>query len=161
MLAILLGVTALVAIRHVTVFSERAVARQLRRSARTFSSCPKGRPWTTTTPPMHGQTLPEEHVTDHSGELAGVEKLSPKLCVPARLEREPVTLTGILPQSEFQAKAAWQSVGIFTKSTSAARGRVRTVDRIRSPDARHRAGHREPRRKPGHRRLRPGRTAAG
>ena len=65
---------------------------------------------------MNGQTLPEEHVSQIMlAGLTGVERLSPKLCVPAELEGQPVTLTGILPQSEFQAKAAWQTAALFTQ----------------------------------------------
>jgi putative ABC transport system permease protein len=46
--------------------------------------------------------------------LEGVQKISPKLSVPAELNGRRITLTGILPQSEFEAKAAWQSVEVFS-----------------------------------------------
>jgi putative ABC transport system permease protein len=49
----------------------------------------------------------------------GVEKLSPKLCVPTKLDGQDVTVTGILPQSEFEAQAAWQTVGMFAKNKHA------------------------------------------
>jgi putative ABC transport system permease protein len=55
---------------------------------------------------LHGETLPEELVTRLAlSNLEGVDNLSPKLCVPATLSGRNVTLTGILPTSEFQAKA--------------------------------------------------------
>ena len=47
--------------------------------------------------------------------LEGVDNLSPRLCVSAMLASRPVTLTGILPRSEFQAKAAWGGAGIFAR----------------------------------------------
>jgi putative ABC transport system permease protein len=65
---------------------------------------------------QNGQTLPEEHVSHIMlAGLTGVERLSPRLCVPVELKGRRVTLTGILPQSEFQAKDAWQTVTLFKK----------------------------------------------
>jgi putative ABC transport system permease protein len=48
--------------------------------------------------------------------LTGVERLSPKFCIATQLNGQPVTLTGILPQSEFQAQAAWQTAALFTST---------------------------------------------
>jgi putative ABC transport system permease protein len=48
-------------------------------------------------------------------DLQGVDNLSPKLCVPVELQGRQFTLTGILPKSEFQAKAAWAGAGIFSR----------------------------------------------
>lgn len=116
-LAILLGVAALVAIRHVTVFSERAVGSQLSSLGANILILPK----TATlqdyySADANGQTLPEEHVSAIMlASLTGVEKLSPKLSTPVKLGAHTVTLTGILPQSEFQAKAAWQTAMMFQK----------------------------------------------
>ena len=115
-LAILLGVTALVAIRHVTVFSEREVGTQLQSLGANVLVLPK----TATLQDYYSadlteQTLPESHVSSILlANLPGVERLSPKLCVSTKLGDRAVTLTGILPQSEFQAKAAWQSVSLFS-----------------------------------------------
>lgn len=115
-LAILLGVTALVAIRHVNVFSEAQVKQQLETLGANVLILPKGATLQDYyAADLHGQTLPEEHVSAVLlAGLMGVEKLSPKLCVPASLGDRTVTLTGILPQSEFQAKAAWQTVGLLS-----------------------------------------------
>ncbi len=115
-LAILLGVTALVAIRTVTVFSESAVARELDALGANVLILPKNVSLQDYyAADLHGETLPEEYVERITlSKLEGVDNLSPKLCVPATLGNLPVTLTGILPKSEFQAKAAWGSVGIFT-----------------------------------------------
>ena len=115
-LAILLGVTALVAIRHVTVFSEREVGRQLESLGANVLILPKDATLQDYySADLTQQTLPESHVSSILlANLPGVERLSPKLCVQTTIADRPVTLTGILPQSEFQAKAAWQSVSLFS-----------------------------------------------
>lgn len=114
-LAILLGVAALVAIRHVTVFSEREVGRQLQSLGANVLVLPKEATLQDYyAADLSGETLPESHVsTILLANLEGVEQLSPRLCVAAELGSEKVTLTGILPQDEFQAKAAWQSTALF------------------------------------------------
>lgn len=115
-LAILMSVAAIVAIRHVTVFSEREVGRQLDSLGANVLILPKG----TTLQDFYSadlskETIPESHVSSIlMANLAGVERLSPKLSVQTTVGDEPVTLTGILPQSEFQAKAVWQSVSLFS-----------------------------------------------
>jgi putative ABC transport system permease protein len=116
-LAILLGVAALVAIRHVTVFSEREVGRQLQTLGANILVLPKGASLQDYySADQNGMTLPEERVTQILlAGLPGVEKLSPRLCVPVVLEGAAVTLAGILPQAEFQTKEAWQTVSLFQK----------------------------------------------
>jgi putative ABC transport system permease protein len=115
-LAILLGVTALVAIRHVTVFSEREVGQQLQSLGANVLVLPKSATLQDYySADLTTQTLPETHVSSILlANLPGVERLSPKLCVAAKIGDRAVTLTGILPQSEFQAKTAWQSVSLFS-----------------------------------------------
>ena len=116
-LAIFLGVAALVAIRHVTVFSEREVAQQLETLGANILILPKGSSLQDYySADLNGSTLPEERVSQVLlASLPGVEKLSPKLCVPVKIAGQDVILTGILPQSEFKAKAAWQTVSMFSK----------------------------------------------
>lgn len=115
-LAILLGVTALVAVQHVSVFSEREVANQLQSLGANVLVLPK----TTTlqdyySADLSDQTLPESHVASIlMANLPGVERLSPRLCSPIELGGRKVTLTGILPQSEYQSKSAWQTVSLFS-----------------------------------------------
>src|SRR3990172_2948471 len=105
-LAILLGVAALVAIRHITVFSERQVGRQLQSLGANILVLPQGASLQDYySADQNGLTLPEERATQILlAGLTGVERLSPRLCVPIRLEGQPLTLVGILPQAEFQAK---------------------------------------------------------
>jgi putative ABC transport system permease protein len=117
LLAILLGVTALVAIRTVTVYSELAVAREMDSLGANILILPKGVSLQDYySADLHGETLPEEYVGRITlSKIEGVDNLSPKLCVPTTLDGKEVTLTGILPKSEFQAKAAWGGAGIFSR----------------------------------------------
>jgi putative ABC transport system permease protein len=114
-MAILLGVSALVTMRHVTVFSEREVTQQLNSLGANILILPKDASLQDYySADLNGQTIPEQHAAQIMlAGLTGVEKLSPKLCVQAELADRPVTLTGILPQSEFKAQAAWQTVDMF------------------------------------------------
>lgn len=151
-LAILLGVTALVAIRNVTDYSEQAVARELDRLGANLLVLPKGVTLQDYyAADLHGQTLPESHVSRVVfANLRGVENLSPKLCVPATLGERSVTLTGILPQSEFQAKAAWGGAQLFSNKHVGCKGakvhnsapaepeslaRQRTIQELRKDEA--------------------------
>ncbi|MEX2288477.1 MAG: FtsX-like permease family protein [Planctomycetaceae bacterium] len=127
---IILGVAALVAIHNVTYFSERAVARELEALGANVLVLPQG----VTLQDyygadLHGQTIPEEMVHQLAfSNLEGVENLSPKLCVPARVNDRSVILTGVLPQSEFQAKAAWQSANLFSKHKGCKKAHCTTDD---------------------------------
>lgn len=116
LLTITLGVAALVAIRNVAFYSERAVARELEALGANVLVLPQGVTLQDYySADLHGQTMPEELVQQLAfSNLEGVESLAPKLCVPARLDERGIILTGILPQSEFQAKAAWQSANLFS-----------------------------------------------
>ena len=65
---------------------------------------------------MQSETIPEEYVTQLAmSDIAGLDNISPKLSVPVQLHGKSFTLTGILPKSEFQAKAAWGGAGIFSR----------------------------------------------
>lgn len=137
-LAILLGVAALVAIRHVTVFSEQEVERQLSSLGANILVLPKAASLQDYyAADQNGQTLPEERVADIllSG-LAGVEKISPRLCVPAKLANESINLTGILPQSELKAMSSWQSVSLFdNKHVGCKKASCGPSEEDKSPDA--------------------------
>jgi putative ABC transport system permease protein len=116
LVAVLLGVTALVAIRTVTHFSELAVAREMDSLGANVLILPKGvSVQDYYAADTHGEVLPEDYVERITlSKLQGVDNLSPKLCVQATLGGRPVTVTGILPKSEFQAKASWGGAGIFS-----------------------------------------------
>ena len=72
---------------------------------------------------MHGRTIPEEYVTRLAfARMSGVNNLAPKLCVAAEVNTVPVTLTGILPKSEFAAKASWQGMTLMMNPVGTERG---------------------------------------
>lgn len=116
LLSITLGVTALVAIRSVTIYSELAVSSQMEALGANVLLLPQAATLQDYyAADANGGMLPEEHaVTLALANLEGVEKISPKLSVPVELNGRRVTLTGILPQSEFEAKAAWGSTMAFS-----------------------------------------------
>jgi putative ABC transport system permease protein len=116
-LVILLGVAALVAAWGLAAAAERAVARELDALGANVLILPRGVSLQDYyAADLHGEVLPEEYVTRLAlSGVQGVDNLSPKLCVPAALAGRTVALTGILPRSEFQAKAAWQGAGIFAR----------------------------------------------
>ncbi|MBD3236895.1 MAG: FtsX-like permease family protein [Candidatus Eisenbacteria bacterium] len=116
-LAVFLGITAIVAIRNVTFFSEKAVARELDALGANVLILPKS----VTVQDyfqadLHGAQIPEEYVTRLVlSDLQGLDNLSPKLSVPVEIQGHEVVLTGILPKAEFQAKAMWKGAGIFAR----------------------------------------------
>ncbi|MBX3411485.1 MAG: ABC transporter permease [Pirellulales bacterium] len=137
-LTIVLSVGALVAIRHITTFSERAIGRQLEQLGANVLVLPQG---TTLqdyySADLSDRTLPESHAsTILLANLSGVDRLSPRLCVSTSLGNRGVTVTGILPQSEFEANAAWQSVGVFAADrTGCGRANCNMKELDASPEA--------------------------
>ena len=114
---IFLGITTVVAIRNITHYSEKAVARELDSLGANVLILPKSVSLQDYyAADMHEQVIPEEYVMRLTmSDLQGVDNLSPKLCVPVELAGRNYSLTGILPKSEFQAKAAWAGAGIFSR----------------------------------------------
>jgi putative ABC transport system permease protein len=117
LLAILLGITAIVAIKNITFYSEKAVAQELDALGANILALPKSVTLENYySADMQGEEFPEEYVTRLArSNLQGVDNLSPKLSVPVELNGRKFTLTGILPKSEFQAKALWQAAGVFSR----------------------------------------------
>jgi putative ABC transport system permease protein len=116
-LAILLGITVIVSIKNITFYSEKAVAREMDSLGANVLILPKSSTLQDYyAADMQGETIPEEYVTRLAmSDLAGLDNISPKLSLPVGLQGKTFTLTGILPKSEFQAKAAWGGVGIFSR----------------------------------------------
>lgn len=129
LLAIMLGVTALVAIRSVTVFSDQAVAKQMSELGANVLLLPKSASLQDYyAADANGDTLPEEYGSQLLlADLAGVEHIAPKLSVKAELDGKNITLTGILPQSEFDAQASWNGVQAFKKSCGSSGCKKRAV----------------------------------
>jgi putative ABC transport system permease protein len=116
-LAVLLGITVIVAIKNITFFSEKAVARQLDTLGANVLILPKSVSLQDYySSDLHSEEFPEEYVTRLvMSDIQGLDNLSPKLSVPVEVQDRSLTLTGILPKNEFQAKAAWAGVGIFSR----------------------------------------------
>lgn len=130
LMAITLGITALVAIRSVTVFSEQAVKQQLQSLGANVLLLPQGVSLEDYyAADSHGATLPEEYAAQLVlSNLEGVEHISAKLTVPAELNGSHVTLTGVLPQSEFQTLASYQSVQAFSHAHDGCKQRAKVGD---------------------------------
>jgi putative ABC transport system permease protein len=116
-LAILLGITVIVSIKNITVYSEKAVAREMDSLGANILVLPKSATLQNYyAADLQGDTIPEEYVGQLAmSSLEGLDNLSPKLSVPVDIQGHSFTLTGILPKSEFQAKAAWAGAGIFSR----------------------------------------------
>lgn len=116
-IAILLGISVIVSVKNITVFSEKAVARELDALGANILILPKSATLQDYySSDMQDDVFPEEYVARlTSSDLEGLDNLSPKLSMPVELSGKRFTLTGILPKSEFQAKAAWQQAGIFSR----------------------------------------------
>jgi putative ABC transport system permease protein len=117
LLAILFGITAIVSINNITFFSKKAVAKELDALGTNILILPKSASVQDYySADMQDEDFPEEYVTRLAmSDLQGLDNLSPKLSVPVNVRGKRFTLTGILPKSEFQAKAAWQGAGIFSR----------------------------------------------
>jgi putative ABC transport system permease protein len=130
LLAISLGISALVAIRSITLYSEQAVSEQLSALGANVLLLPPGVSLEGYyAADAHGATLPESHVSQLIlANLEGVEHVSAKLSVPAefaKVEGGRVTLTGILPQDELQTLASFQSVQAFSNAHAGCKGRAK------------------------------------
>ena len=104
-LAILVGIAAIVSIKNVTFYSEKAVAKELDALGANILILPKSASLQDYySADLQDEEFPEEYVTRlSSSDIQGLDNLSPKLSVPAEIEGRRFTLTGILPKSEFQA----------------------------------------------------------
>ncbi len=116
-LAILLGITVIISIKNITFYSEKAVSREMDSLGANVLILPK----TATlqnyyAADMQGDTIPREYIDQLAmSNLQGLDNVSPKLTVPVEIQGQKFNLTGILPKKEFQAKAAWQGAGIFSR----------------------------------------------
>ena len=138
LLAIVLSVTALVAIRNVTIFSEQEVAGKLDELGANVLILPEGVTLQDYyAADMHKETIPEEHVAELAlAGLTGVEAITPKLCVPTKLDDRNVILTGILPQSEIQKMNAWSGGGMLFKKHEGCKAKINVADEnLDAPDS--------------------------
>jgi len=133
--AILLGICVIVSIKNITFYSQKAVARELDALGANILILPKSASLQDYySSDMQDEEFPEEYVTRlTTSDLQGLDNLSPKLSVPIEVCGRRFTLTGILPKNEFQAKAAWQGAGIFSRPQGC--GVVVNVPGVATPPA--------------------------
>ncbi|MCG6158231.1 ABC transporter permease [Rubinisphaera margarita] len=115
LLAVALGVAALVSVQSIASSSEAQVARQMNELGANLLVLPKSADLQDYyAADLHNETLPEEYVTTIIlAQAVGVEEMAPKLCLPTSIDDQEVTLTGILPRTEFFQKSSWQSVDLM------------------------------------------------
>lgn len=120
LLAIILGIAVIVTIYTITTYSEKAIAKELDALGTNILILPSEATLADYySADLQTGELPEEYVTLLiTSNLEGLDNLSPKLSVPAKVRDRAITLTGILPKSEFQNKASWQGAGIFSRPKS-------------------------------------------
>ncbi|HBN74380.1 MAG TPA: ABC transporter permease [Planctomycetaceae bacterium] len=121
LLAVALGVSALVCVQSIADSSAQQVARQMSELGANILVLPKSANLQDYyAADLHGETLPEEYVTSIIlAQAVGVEEMAPKLCLQTTIQEKPVTLTGILPRSEFFKKSSWQSVDLMFQEMEA------------------------------------------
>lgn len=139
-LAIFLSVAALVAIRHVSEFSERAVSKQLETLGANILILPRESTLQDYySADQNGGTIPESYASEVLlAGLSGVEYVSPRLCVSAVVADQQIVVTGILPQSEFKAQSTWQSISLFQKAakpSGCAKPNCKPKELSRTPDS--------------------------
>ncbi len=114
-LAITLGIGVIVAIRSISVVSEKAVAINLDNLGANIMVLPQGASVDNYyASDIDAPTFPEEYVERIvTSNLSGVDNLSPKLTRRIDINGQKLVLTGILPKNELASKPIWQNSGLF------------------------------------------------
>ncbi len=115
-LAIFLGISIIVAVRNINIFSEKAVSEQLSSLGANIMILPKSMNIQNYyDADLNNETISEEYIgVLANSKLEGVENLSPKLSSKVNLGEKEYILTGILPVNEIKAKESWEGKGIFS-----------------------------------------------
>jgi putative ABC transport system permease protein len=119
-LAIFLGISIIVAVRNINIFSEKAVSDQLESLGANIMILPKSM----NIQNYYGADINNETVSEDyisilaNSKLEGVENLSPKLSSKVKLGEKEYILTGILPINEIKAKESWEGKGIFSNPST-------------------------------------------
>ncbi len=123
-LAITLGIGVIVAIRSISVVSEKAVAINLDNLGANIMVLPQGAGVDNYyAADIDAPTFPEEYVERIvTSNLSGVDNLSPKLTRRIDINGQKLVLTGILPKNELASKPIWQNSGLFGAELQAACG---------------------------------------
>jgi putative ABC transport system permease protein len=113
LIAIVMGIAVIVAIRSITYYSEKAIALEMDALGANVLILPKA----VTVDDYYradltDETMPETYVDDilTSG-LKGVDNMSPKLSMTAVVSGRETIVTGIRPKQEFLAKPVWEMAG--------------------------------------------------
>ncbi len=113
LIAIIMGIAVIVAVRSITYYSEKAISLEMDALGANVLILPKG----VTVDDYYradlgNETMPESYVDDilNSG-LKGVDNLSPKLSMVSRIGGRETIVTGIKPKAEFLAKPIWEMAG--------------------------------------------------
>lgn len=123
-LAITLGIAVIVAIRSISLVSEKAVAINLDNLGANILVLPQGASIDNYySADIDAPTIPEEYVERIlTSSLPGVDNLSPKLTRRVDIGGSKYVLTGILPANELASKPLWQSSGLFGAELAASCG---------------------------------------
>jgi len=123
-IAITLGIGVIVAIRSISVVSEKAVAINLDNLGANIMVLPQGAGIDNYyAADIDAPTFPEEYVERIvTSNISGVDNLSPKLTRRIDINGQKLVLTGILPKNELASKPIWQNSGLFGATLQAACG---------------------------------------
>ncbi len=116
--AITLGIAVIVGIKNISVYSEKAVSRELDALGANVLILPKS----ATVQDYYSADFQDEEIPESyvdvliNSDIQGLDNLSPKLSVPIEVNGQKTVLTGILPKNEFKSKAIWQgALGVFSR----------------------------------------------
>ncbi|MCX6122318.1 MAG: FtsX-like permease family protein [Ignavibacteriales bacterium] len=116
--AITLGIAVIVGIKNISVYSEKAVSRELDALGANVLILPKS----ATVQDYYSADFQEEEIPESyvdvliNSDIQGLDNLSPKLSVPVEVNGQKTVLTGIMPKNEFKSKATWQgALGVFSR----------------------------------------------
>ena len=117
LLTMTVGIAVIVAIRSVSIVSERAVAVKLDNLGANILVLPLGANIDDYySADIDAPTFSESFVNRIvSSTLPGIDNMSPKLSRRIKIGRENVVLTGLLPKSEIASKPLWQKTGLIGK----------------------------------------------
>jgi putative ABC transport system permease protein len=118
LITITLGIAIIVSIKNITVYSEKAVSRELDSLGANILILPKSaNVQDYYSADFQDSDIPERYVTALlNSDIKGLDNLSPKLSMSVAINGKKVILTGILPKNEFKSKTMWQgTLGVFSK----------------------------------------------
>jgi len=121
LLAIVLGIGAIVGIRSFSVVSEEAVAVNLDNLGANIMVLPQAASVDNYySADIDAPTFPESYVEKLvTSTIPGVDNISPKLTRRVMVGTESIVLTGILPKSEIASKPIWQQGGLVGEALTA------------------------------------------